>query len=101
LRWANGLAGKLERLLIPLSAASDNEQTVRDLRPASQQINTMRNRVVHQGEFCNDQQAKATIEEARQFIITLVRLHEAAFELESKKGKTRRQSSANAAAQIV
>jgi hypothetical protein len=89
LRWANGLAGKIDRLLIPLSAGGDKHEAMRALRPSSERINAIRNRVAHQGEFCNEDEAKAVIEQSREFILGLVRMYEPAFELASKKRERR------------
>ena len=59
LQWANGLAGKLDRLLIPITKNEpEKNKVLRELRAAASQINSRRNAVVHQGEFCNTEEAK-------------------------------------------
>jgi hypothetical protein len=55
----------------------------------SQQINEMRNKIVHEGEFCNEDESKEIIEKAREFIETLVRLYEPKFRLKDQKKKRR------------
>lgn len=65
LRWANGLSGKLERLLIPLVLTEpDKAKKMRELRKLANDINLQRNSIVHQGEFCNKEEAKMAIDRA-------------------------------------
>lgn len=82
LRWANGLDGKLTRLLIPLSASSDiKNKTMKGLKKIAELINRKRNAIAHQGEFCNAEEAKVVISNSREFITILVNLYEPNFEL--------------------
>ncbi|MGD0261402.1 MAG: hypothetical protein ABSD29_16430 [Verrucomicrobiota bacterium] len=86
LRWANGLNGKLTHLLLPLSAGSQKKKDVmKKLRTITETINDQRNGIVHQGEFCNEQKARATIKQSREFITTLLRLYEPTFQLKDRK----------------
>lgn len=86
LRWANGLFGKLDRLLIPLSAsAKDKNKSMKNLLKTAQKINTKRNAIAHQGEFCNENEAQTTIAQAQAFITTLVQLYDPEFELKERK----------------
>ena len=86
LRWANGLAGKLDRLLIPLSATDRaKNKKIKALKKVADEINTKRNAVAHQGEFCNENEAKVTIAQAKEFISTLVQIYEPAFALKERK----------------
>lgn len=84
--WANGLAGKLDRLLLPLSA-EDNKKNkkMKTLKSLAESINQKRNAVVHQGEFCNEDEAKAVIEQARIFITTMVKFYEPEFMLNERQ----------------
>jgi len=84
LRWANGLAGKIDRLLIPITTGQAKADAVRGLKPLSDTINAKRNSIAHQGEFCNNGEATAIIEQTRTFIQTLIRLYEPAFALKDK-----------------
>ncbi len=81
LRWANGLGGKIQRLLIPLTVTQPYALAIANLRQVAERIGRARNEVVHQGHFCNDQEAKATIDDARHFVETLVKLYEPEFSL--------------------
>lgn len=85
LRWANGLAGKIDRLLIPLSVGEKQHKTIKKLKAASEKINAKRNSIAHQGEFCNETEAKAAIQQSREFIETLVQIYEPNFVLNDKK----------------
>lgn len=85
LRWANGIAGKIDRLLINLTEGEKNHKTIKKLKSVSEQINKKRNAIAHQGEFCNEKEAKAAIQQSRNFIETLVRLYEPDFALVDKK----------------
>jgi len=86
LKWANGLAGKVERLLLPL-AKSDKEKhkQLQKLKGISEQINKKRNAVAHQGEFCNEEEAKEAISNARDFITQLVQFYDPSFKLKERK----------------
>lgn len=84
LRWANGLAGKIDRLLIPITTSQPKADAVRGLKPLSETINAKRNSIAHQGEFCNTGEATAIIDQTRAFIESLIRLYEPAFALKDK-----------------
>jgi hypothetical protein len=83
--WANGLSGKISKLLIPMTAAQPHGPAVRALQPVSDRINQARNKVVHQGEFCNSGEAQLVIADARLFVETLVGIFHPAFELTEKR----------------
>ena len=86
LRWANGLAGKLDRLLVPLSAGNAKKhKTMKQLKALANKVNSKRNAIAHQGEFCNEDEAKEYIEHAREFITNLVRLYDQQFTLKERK----------------
>lgn len=82
LRWANGLIGKLDRLLKPLWAGqSKKTKHFKELRKYADTVNEKRNAVVHTGEFCNQHEAEEVIAAAEKLISTLVALYEPAFVL--------------------
>lgn len=86
LRWANGLAGKLDRLLVPLSEGSAKKhKKMKQLKTLADKVNSKRNAIAHQGEFCNEGEAKEHIEYARKFITTLVSLYDQQFLLKERK----------------
>ena len=83
--WANGIAGKIDRLLIPLTQGEKHNKTVKKLKVVSTQINKQRNSIAHQGEFCNPTEARAVIQQSKGFIETLVQIYEPKFALKEKK----------------
>lgn len=85
LHSANGLAGKLDRLLIPITETDPSKKAaIKVLKRLSEKINEKRNSIVHQGEFCNESEALAVIEVARGFITTLIQLYKQDFELKER-----------------
>jgi len=81
--WANGLIGKFDRLLLPLSADDDVKHEVfKMLHGRARTINNKRNSIVHRGEFCNPDEAHEIIEVTRKFINQLVRNYDKTFRLE-------------------
>jgi phosphoribosyl 1,2-cyclic phosphodiesterase len=85
--WANGISGKIDRLLIPMTAHKKYHKTVSGLKELSAKLNKKRNAVAHQGEFCNPNEAEVAIQQAKEFIETLVRVYEPEFSLKDKKRK--------------
>lgn len=83
--WASGIAGKIDRLLLPVTKGSKHHATIKKLKAISVQINKKRNSVAHQGEFCNQGEAEEIIKLAKQFIETLIVIYEPEFQLESIK----------------
>ncbi|MGD9687008.1 MAG: hypothetical protein AB7U43_08565 [Desulfobacter sp.] len=86
LLWANGLAGKLDRLLLPLSNSSkEKNKTMKKLKTIAGNINSKRNAIAHQGEFCNAAEAEKAISKSNEFITTLVKLYDPEFILKERK----------------
>jgi hypothetical protein len=85
LRWANGLDGKINRLLLPLSEGSKRHKVFTGLKKDAEEINRKRNAIAHQGEFCNVGESQEVVEKARRFIETVVRIYEPGFKLKDKK----------------
>jgi len=84
--WSNGLAGKLDRLLIPVTALDGaKNKEIRALKTIAREINRKRNSVVHQGEFCNEEEAESGIASSREFITRLIQIYEPAFALKDKQ----------------
>lgn len=86
LRWANGIAGKIDKLLIPLTKGEKHHTSVKKLKNVSEKINAKRNAVAHQGEFCNQSEAEEVIANSKDFIETLVKIYEPDFVLK-KSGR--------------
>lgn len=58
---------------------------VKELRNRAQIINEKRNAIAHQGEFCNEEEAKEIIAVAKEFITELMTLYDPAFALKQRK----------------
>jgi hypothetical protein len=86
LRWANGIAGKIDKLLIPLTKGDKHHAAIKKLKSVSEKINAKRNAIAHQGEFCNLGEADEVIANAEDFIETLVKIYEPKFVLK-KSGR--------------
>jgi hypothetical protein len=85
LAWANGLAGKMDRLLVPLTKGTSKASETAKLRTSASEINRTRNAVVHRGEFRNEKEASESIRQTKQFIEHLVRMYEPALRLPREK----------------
>lgn len=83
--WANGIAGKMDRLLIPATKGTKHHKTITSLKTISETINKKRNAVAHQGEFCNPAEASEIVDLTRKFIETLVKIYEPYFVLTEKR----------------
>ena len=81
LRWANGIDGKLTRLLIPLHAGGRHAKTIARLRGITESLNRARNQIVHAGHFMNSGEAGPLISAARDLIHTLIRIYDPGFTL--------------------
>jgi len=84
LRWANGLDGKLNRLLLPMTEGKKANKILSGVKKDAERVNKKRNAVAHQGEFCNVGESQEAIESARKFIEAVVRIYEPGFTLEDK-----------------
>jgi len=85
LKWANGLQGKIDKLLVPLLEGTRKAKVIGTLKPVSKEINKIRNAIVHRGEFLDEDEAVEPIKQARHFIEGLVHLYDPAFKLRDKK----------------
>jgi hypothetical protein len=85
LRWANGLPGKLDRLLLPLLKGQKKLSKVTALRPLAQRIHDQRTDIVHRGEFCSEAVSTALIDDCQKFVHGIVRMYEPKFRLAERK----------------
>ncbi len=90
LKWANGLTGKLDRLLMPLLNGSSKHEVVGKLRKLAQPINDQRNDIAHRGKFCSEKVASKLINNCETFVVSLIALYEPSFDL--KRSGARCQS---------
>ena len=85
LQWANGLAGKLDKLLIPITKGTERHKKISQLKAKALEINKIRNAVAHRGEFCNKTEAQDAISNSREFVEGVVKLYEPGFKLKERK----------------
>jgi len=83
--WANGIAGKMDRLLIPATKGTKHHKMITKLKATSGKINKKRNAVAHQGEFCSLDEAREIIDLSREFINNLITIYDPNFILKEKK----------------
>ena len=69
--WANGLMGKVDRLLLPIYKGVAGEDKLKEVKVRSKDINDERNNVVHRGQFKAKKTAEKIINEAAFIINTL------------------------------
>ena len=83
--WANGLKGKFQLLLIPITKGSNKEQKIKNLSKRSRVVNDERNSVAHSGQFKSKKVAQRVVALAREIIVELVQTHEPTFQLGSSR----------------
>lgn len=81
LLWANGLSGKLNKLLLPVLQGQKKHDAVKELCGLANKINKKRNGVAHQGMFCSETEATKLIEDCKRFVERLVQHYEPGFDL--------------------
>lgn len=87
LRWANGIQGKFDKLLLPIFKGTDNYNELKKLLKQVQDINKERNSVVHNGQFKRKSTADKIVFESELIINTLVSRYEDYFDLSEIYGK--------------
>ena len=85
LKWANGLDGKLNNLLLPMLKGHDKYAPIKKLCKLSGMINEKRNGIAHRGEFCGEDEATELIEKSKEFVLGLVGHYEQNFNLIEKR----------------
>ncbi len=81
LKWANGLSGKMDRLLLPLTKGTNNHKPTKALCELAREINDKRNEIAHRGNFCSREEATRLIAKCKQFVEGIVAKYENDFEL--------------------
>jgi hypothetical protein len=81
LKWANGMGGKYQNILLPLFEDTPRIKSLRAIRNSIGFVNDERNRIVHSGKFTGDLTAREIMREARKVVLVLVRRYEKDFDL--------------------
>lgn len=83
LRWANGIQGKFDKLILPVTKGTSTHAQLKKLKARVEDINLERNSVVHSGSFKTKSQAMKVISESRAIIKELVDIYYEGFDLKS------------------
>jgi len=82
LRWANGIEGKFNRIILPLSKRNASEHShFKKIKKKVEDINEERNFIVHGGQFKDRMSAKKLIMEVKDIIELLIREYKNNFRL--------------------
>ncbi len=84
LKWANGVQGKFDKLLIPIFKGSEFQQELKKLNKKVKDINKERNLIAHSGQFKKKSTAEKVIKESEIVINTLIKKYDLEFELKNK-----------------
>lgn len=84
LKWANGLSGKLDKLLLPLLKGQEKHDAISKLFGLAHKVNDKRNDIAHRGVFCSQEEATAQIANCKEFVVGVVRHYVANFDLHEK-----------------
>jgi hypothetical protein len=79
--WANGIQGKLDRLILPISKGSNKHKIFTAAKTKIAGINKERNSIVHSGQFKKKNTAKHIIIVSKEVIEILVQQYSADFTL--------------------
>lgn len=81
LKWANGIRGKMDNIVIKLPLGTQRIKELKDLKKIAEKINDKRNNVAHSGHFATREEAEDIEAMARTFILGLVLPYQPDFEL--------------------
>ena len=87
LKFANGLDNKMRRLLLPAIVGMRIAKFT-GLQKLAEDISSVRSRIVHQGEFLDEEASVIVIEKARMFIQQLVTIYDQNFQLKDQSNYT-------------
>lgn len=90
--WANGIDGKLKRLLIASERDGRRRRTLNGLKVSVERLNAKRNAIVHRGVFASGDEAAEYVRLARKIATSLVRPWEPKFKLKAvRRGPAKRK----------
>jgi len=87
LKWANGLTGKLDKLLLPMLEGQDKRAAIVKLCNLAREVNDRRNDIAHRGVFCSQKEAATQIANCRKFVVGVVRHYVPNFDLHEKPSR--------------
>ena len=87
LLWANGLTGKLDKLLLPMLDGQAKHDGIKKLFNLARKVNDKRNAIVHRGVFCSQKEATALIANCKKFVVGVVVHYVLDFDLHEKPSR--------------
>ena len=87
LRWANGLTGKLDRLLLPMLDGQPKHDSIEKVCRLARKVNDKRNDIAHRGVFCSQAEANAQIANCKKFVVGVVGHYVPDFDLHEKPSR--------------
>lgn len=82
MKWANGLHGKLTKLILPICKGTNKEQKFKSIQSKVSDINEQRNSIAHRGEFKTKKTSSRVIKEAQQVIQVMVKVYDSTFDVQ-------------------
>jgi hypothetical protein len=81
LMWANGIMGKFDRLLLPVTRETEKHRILRNVKSKVLKVNDVRNSVAHSGGFESKKTALTVANNFKDIIASIVRIYHIDFEL--------------------
>ncbi len=72
LKWANGIQGKFQRLIVPACKGTERHDKFKLLQTSITEINKHRNAIAHRGQFKKESTSRKVIETAKDVIESFV-----------------------------
>ena len=88
LKWANGIQGKIDKLLLPILKGSQFHDDARKISVEIKKLNVQRNHIAHRGEFRTKETAESYISLTREALENLMTEYESTFEIEFNLNKS-------------
>lgn len=82
--WANGIQGKIDKLILPISKNSGYHDKFRKMHAKIREINKERNLIVHGGHFGSNLKTKKIIEDTKTVIESLIRVYKPEYRIDVK-----------------
>lgn len=83
--WANGIQGKLQRIVLPYFKGTVREADFTQLQDQIRELNQKRNAIIHSGYFASSETAITNLKRARKICLKLVKHYEDDFTLQEPR----------------
>ncbi|MFG0642871.1 hypothetical protein [Delftia sp. WSY_22] len=85
--WANGLDGKMNKLILPMMAEDERLGKFKELSKIGASIFAKRNKIAHQGVFTKKKESEIIIADCKKFVEEMVGFYEEDFMLSDKSAE--------------